>query len=163
MRASFPVASTNLEAAIGEPMAKANRRNQKLARPRIARRTDHFQSWERTLDAERQAKVSAAIDYVVAGGPTLGSPHVEKIQRTSLHKLKEVRVDRGIRVLFAFDSNRDPVMLLGGDKTGKWNHWYRPNIELAEGLYAEHERSIGKESRCLSRGAASRTPTEMSR
>jgi hypothetical protein len=61
--------------------------------------------------------VSAAIDHVVAGGPALGSPHVEKIQRTNLHKLKEVRVDRRIRLLFAFESNRDAVMLVGGDKT----------------------------------------------
>jgi hypothetical protein len=115
------------------------------------------------LNAERRAKVSAVIDYVVAGGPTLGSPHVEKIQRTNLHRLKEVRVDRGIRVLFAFDSHRDAVMLVGGDKTAKWNDWYDPNIKLAERLYADHERSIGKESRCPSRGTARQTPTEMSR
>jgi hypothetical protein len=88
------------------------------ARPRTAHRTDHLQSWERTLDAERTVKVSAAIEHVVAGGPTLGSPHVEKIHRSNLQKLKEVRVDRGIRLLFAFDSNRDAVMLVGGDKTG---------------------------------------------
>jgi hypothetical protein len=144
-------------------MGKAHRRDVMPARPRTAHRTDDFQSWERTLDAERRTKVSAAIDHVVAGGPTLGSPHVEKIQRTNLHRLKEVRVDRGIRLLFAFDSNRDAVMLVGGDKTGKWNRWYRPNIELAERLYADHERGIGKEPRCLSRGAARRTPTEMSR
>ena len=103
------------------------------------------------------------IDHVVDGGPTLGSPHVEKIQRTNLHRLKEMRVDRGIRVLFAFDSNRDAVMLVGGDKTGKWNGWYEPNIKRAERLYADHKRSIGKESRCPSRGSARQTSTEMSR
>lgn len=144
-------------------MAKADGRHLMPVRPRTAHRTDHFETWERTLDAERRAKVSAAIDHVVAGGPTQGSPHVEKIKRSNLHKLKEVRVDRGTRLLFAFDSNRDAVMLVGGDKTGKWNHWYPPKIERAERLYADHERSIGKEPRCLSRGTARRTPTEMSR
>jgi hypothetical protein len=144
-------------------MAKAYGRDLIPARPRTAHRTDDFQSWAQTLDAEREAKVSAAIDHVVAGGPTLGSPHVEKIRRTNLHKLKEVRVDRGIRLLFAFDSNRDAVMLVGGDKTGKWNRWYPENIKLAERLYADHERGIGKEARCPSRGAARRTPTQMSR
>jgi hypothetical protein len=146
--------------AIDGPMAKARDRDVMPARPRATHRTDLFQSWERTLSAERRAKVSAVIDHVVASGPTLGSPHVEKIKRTSLHRLKEVRVDRGIRVLFAFDSNRDAVMLVGGDKTGKWNHWYDPNIKRAERLYADHARSIGKESRCPSRGAARQTPTE---
>jgi hypothetical protein len=140
-------------------MGEVHRRDVMPARPRTVHRTDDFQGWVRTLDAERRTKVSAAIDHVVAGGPTLGSPHVEKIRWTNLHRLKEVRVDRGIRVLFAFDSNRDAVMLVGGDKTGKWNGWYRPNIERAEHLYAEHERRIGKEPRCLSRGAARQKST----
>jgi hypothetical protein len=144
-------------------MAKARGRGVVSARQRATHRTDEFQSWEQTLDAERRAKLSAAVDHVVAGGPTLGSPHVEKIQRTNLHKLKEVRVDRGIRVLFAFDSKQDAVMLVGGDKTGKWNRWYPPSIKRAERLYADHERNIGKEPGCLSRGAVRRAPTEMSR
>jgi hypothetical protein len=144
-------------------MGKAHRRDVVPARPRTVHRTDDFQRWQQTLDAERRTKVSAAIGHVVAGGPTLGSPHVEKIKRTNLHRLKEVRVDLGIRLLFAFDSNRDAVMLVGGDKTGKWNGWYEPNIKRAERLYADHERSIGKEPRCLSRDAARRTPTENSR
>jgi hypothetical protein len=148
---------------IGERMAKSHGRDVATARPRATHRTDDFQSWERTLSEERRAKVSAMIDYVVAGGPNLGAPHVEKIRRTNLHRLKEIRVDHGIRVLFAFDSNQDAVMLVGGDKTGKWNRWYDRNIERAEQLYAEHKRSIGKESRCPSRGAGRRTPTEMSR
>ncbi len=140
-------------------MAEANGRPVK----RTEARTDEFKTWTRTLDGERKAKVSGAIDRVVAGGPTLGAPHVEKIRRTNLHRLKEVRVDRGIRLLFAFDSNQNAVMLLGGDKTGKWNNWYPKKIELAERLYADHERDIGKESRCLSQRAAVRKSTGRSR
>lgn len=80
-----------------------------------------------------------------------------------MHKLKEARVDRGIRVLFAFDSNRNPVMLVGGDKTGKWNRWYPPMVRLAERLYLQHERSIGKEARCLTQREARRTGSQISR
>lgn len=100
---------------------------------------------------------------VVNGGPTLGRPHVDGIHGTRLHKLKEARVDRGIRVLFAFDSNRNPVMLVGGDKTGKWNRWYPPMVRLAERLYLDHERSIGREAWCLSQREARRTSAQMSR
>ena len=86
-------------------------------------------------------------------------PRVDAIQGSRLAKLKEVRVDRGIRMLFAFDSNRDLAMLVGGDKTGKWNRWYKPNIERALKLYAEHERRIGKEPpSCLSHRTGARTP-----
>ena len=80
-----------------------------------------------------------------------------------MRKLKEARVDRGTRVLFAFDSNRNPVMLVGGDKTGKWNRWYPQKIRLAERLYVDHERSIGKEARWLGQRDAGRTSTQISR
>jgi hypothetical protein len=100
---------------------------------------------------------------VAAAGPTLGRPQVDVIHGSRVHKLKEARVDHGIRVLFAFDSNRDPVMLVGGDKTGKWNRWYPQMIRLAERLYLEHERSIGKEGQCLNQRAVHRTGSQISR
>lgn len=83
--------------------------------------TAEFQRWSQTLNAERRAKVSAALARIAEGGPTLGRPRVDVIHGSRVHKLKEARVDRGTRVLFAFDSHQNAVMLLGGDKTGKWN------------------------------------------
>jgi hypothetical protein len=53
-------------------------------------------------------------------------------------------------------------MLLGGDKTGTWNRWYDKNISRAEQLYAEHERTIGKGTQCLSRGETGRTSSPRS-
>ena len=100
---------------------------------------------------------------VAADGCTLGFPRVNHIRHSNLHKLKEVRVGRSIRILFAFDSNQDAVMLVGGDKAGRWNRWYPPQIKRAEALYAEHERSIGKEPRCLSQREAGRTSSQRSR
>ena len=125
--------------------------------------TPYFTRWLGGLDAERSRAVTGAVDRLVAGGPTLGRPFVDRIHGSSVHKLKEVRVPSGIRLLFAFDSNRDLVMLVGGDKTGKWNRWYPPMIRLAERLYVDHERSIGKEARCLTQRDAGRTSGRMSR
>lgn len=122
-----------------------------------------FQRWLGTLDAERKAKVTGAIGRIVVGGPTLGRPHIDVIHGSRIRKLKEARVDRGVRVLFAFDSNQNAVMLVGGDKTGKWNRWYPQKVALAERLYADHERSIGKEPRCLSQREAARTSSQRSR
>jgi hypothetical protein len=115
------------------------------------------------LNAERRAKVEGALRRIIAGGPTLGRPRVDVIHGSRIHKLKEARIDRGMRVLFAFDSNQNAVMLVGGDKTGKWNRWYPRSIERAERLYDEHERSIGKEPRCLSQREAGRTSSQRSR
>jgi hypothetical protein len=126
-------------------------------------RTPEFERWFGTLDSERQHAVDGAERRVLAGGPTLGRPRVDVIHGGRLHKLKEARIDRGTRVLFAFDSDRNPVMLVGGDKSGKWNRWYPQKIASAERLYLEHERSLGKEPRCLSQRQAVRASADRSR
>jgi hypothetical protein len=125
--------------------------------------TAEFQRWSRTLAPERRANIKGVLARIAAGGPTLGRPQVDVIHGSRMHKLKEARVNRRIRVLFAFDSNQNAVMLVGGDKTGKWNRWYRQKIPLAERLYLDHERSIGKEAHCLSQREAGRTSSQRSR
>jgi len=144
-------------------MAEMARRPSERKRARRVDVTAEFQRWFRTLDVERRAKVSGALARIADSGPTLGRPHVDVIQRSRVHKLKEARVDRGMRVLFAFDSNQNAVMLVGGDKTGKWNRWYPQKIQLAEQLYLDHERRNGKEARCLSQRGAGRTSSPRSR
>ena len=126
-------------------------------------RTAEFVSWSRGLSPELRSSVEGAIEQIVELGPTLGRPQVGTIKGSCLHKLKEARIDRGTRVLFAFDSNRNAVMLLGGDKTGKWNRWYPGKIRQAERLYLDHERSIGKEAGWLNRRTAARTTIPRSR
>lgn len=37
-----------------------------------------------------------------------------------------------IRILFAFDPARQAVLLVAGNKEGRWNDWYRAAIPLAE-------------------------------
>jgi hypothetical protein len=143
-------------------MAEAASRQVARQRLRVVT-TSEFQLWSRGLDPERRAKVRGAIARIVAVGPTLGRPHVDVIHGSRVRKLKEARIDRGTRVLFAFDSNRDLVMLVGGDKTGRWNRWYPRKIRLAERLYLDHERSIGKVAECQSRREAGRTSSPASR
>ena len=87
--------------------------------------TSEFARWWSGLGSERSAQVAGAIAHIVQSGPTLGRPHVDVIHGSRVHKLKEARIVRCVRVLFAFDSNRRAVMLVGGDKAGKWNRWYQ--------------------------------------
>jgi hypothetical protein len=67
---------------------------------------------------------------------------VDRVQGGGIHHLKELRpgsADRSeIRVIFAFDPSRSALLLLGGDKAGNWQRWYRQNIPLAERLYVEY-------------------------
>jgi hypothetical protein len=58
-----------------------------------------------------------------------------------VHNMKELRPgSRGrseIRILFVFDPWRSAILLVGADKSGDWQGWYRRAIPEAERLY-EH-------------------------
>ena len=58
----------------------------------------------------------------------------------ALTKGTAARLGRPVRdrVLFAFDPTRSALLLLGGDKAGNWQRWYRQNIPIAEQLYLEY-------------------------
>jgi hypothetical protein len=43
-----------------------------------------------------------------------------------------------IRIIFAFDPARSALLLLGGDKAGNWQRWYRDNIPFAEQLCLDY-------------------------
>jgi hypothetical protein len=40
-----------------------------------------------------------------------------------------------IRILFVFDPQRQAIVLVAGDKAGRWSRWYRENIPIAELRY----------------------------
>ena len=121
-------------------------------RPAAAVTTAEFERWRTGLTAEERQAVHGVITSIVKGDGTLGRPRLDGIHGTRLHKLKEARVDPGICVLFAFDSNRTPVMLVGAGT----NQWNPPTVRLAERLYLDHERSIGREAWRLGRREAGR-------
>lgn len=42
-------------------------------------------------------------------------------------------------MLFAFDRTRRAILLLGGDKSGDWSHWYATNVPIADDRFDEHQ------------------------
>jgi hypothetical protein len=56
-----------------------------------------------------------------------------------------VACGRSIRILFAFDPRRMAILLLGGNKRGQWERWYRISIPIADDLYDEHMETLKKE------------------
>ena len=98
--------------------------------------TDEFGAWWETLTEPERDRVAAAVRRLSERGPTLGRPYVDTI-RTSRHaNVKDLRPRGGnIRILFAFDPRRVAILLLGGDKTGRWQEWYEWAIPEADRLY----------------------------
>ncbi|WP_424211243.1 type II toxin-antitoxin system RelE/ParE family toxin [Streptomyces sp. BI20] len=86
--------------------------------------------------------VEAAVDVLAEVGPVLGRPLVDRIQGSRIHNLKELRPASSggseIRVLFVFDPSREVILLVAGDKAGRWNQWYREAIPVAETRYDEY-------------------------
>jgi len=94
--------------------------------------------WIMDLDPEDYPKIAPALDMLAEQGPALGRPVVAHV-KAKRHNLKEVRSSGGnLRILFAFDPDRTAILLLGGDKTGAWNAWYKQNIPVAEDLFDRH-------------------------
>jgi hypothetical protein len=97
----------------------------------------------RKADRETAALIGQAIHHVINGrGPDEGRLLVDRIARSQLHNLKELRPastgESEVRILFVFDRERQMVLLVAGDKSGSWNRWYETAVPLAEARYAEH-------------------------
>jgi hypothetical protein len=107
--------------------------------------TDEYASWFTALikeDLGSATLVAQAVAALREDGPSLGRPLVDRIKGSRIHHLKELRPgSRGrseIRIIFAFDPGRSALLLLGGDKGGNWERWYRDNVTAAERLYLEY-------------------------
>jgi hypothetical protein len=93
--------------------------------------------------------VAAAIDKLEQDGPTLGRPLVDKIKGSTLHNLKELRPGSAgtseVRILFIFDPARRAVLLVAGDKSGRWQDWYDEAVPVAEKRYERWMEGEGDE------------------
>jgi hypothetical protein len=95
---------------------------------------NEVRDWIDSLDEATHARVVAAIDLLAEHGPGLGRPLVDAIRGSTVANLKELRPGT-VRILFAFDPWRCSILLVAGDKAGRWNKWYREAIPLAEQRY----------------------------
>ena len=93
----------------------------------------------RSGDAVTRRLVAEAIDCLLDNGPALGRPLVDRIDGSRLHNLKELRPGSSgvseVRILFIFDPVRNAVLLVAGDKAGRWKEWYAEAIPAAEAAY----------------------------
>lgn len=110
--------------------------------------TDEFAEWYDGLEERHRERVAACVDLLEQKGIKLGFPHSSAIEGTSL-ALRELRVQshgHAIRVFYAFDPQRDAIVLIGGDKTGvSTDRFYRAYIPQAERILREYLAEIEEE------------------
>jgi hypothetical protein len=105
---------------------------------------DEVRDWIDGLDPTTHARVVQAIDLLAETGPRLGRPLVDTIHGSTMANLKELRPGT-VRVLFAFDPWRSSILLVAGDKAGRWNDWYAEAIPLAEHRYETYLKERAEE------------------
>jgi len=104
--------------------------------------TNQFRDWYATLGDDDTQAVNAGVDLLGERGPALGRPLVDTLSGSSIANLKELRPTTSLRVLFVFDPRRTAILLLGGDKRGQWQQWYRVAIPTAEALYERYLQEL---------------------
>ena len=105
-----------------------------------------IEDWLDTLDDRSVELVLAAIEVLAERGPNLGRPLVDTVTASRHRNMKELRPGSTgrseLRVLFAFDPERQAILLVAGDKACNWQRWYRKNIPVADDLLDAHLRRL---------------------
>jgi hypothetical protein len=99
-----------------------------------------FEEWFFTQDNEVQKSIAMVLDILEEQGASLGRPYADMIKGSTFTNMKELRVQHDgnpYRILFAFDPQRQAVLLIGGDKGGD-KRWYEKNIPIAERRFTEY-------------------------
>lgn len=110
------------------------------------------------FDSEFQALSEAVQDELFAQakvlellGPTLGRPRVDTLKGSRHANMKELRFDAddGVwRVAFAFDTKRQAILLVAGDKSGgSQDRFYRQLIRTADNRFDEHLKNLKKDKK----------------
>lgn len=109
--------------------------------------TDQFGQWWGDLTEDQQEALRARVELLEERGPDLGRPVVDTIVGSRHQNMKELRASKGaaLRVLFIFDPLRRALLLLGGDKSGRWERWYQEAIPQADALYDEYLQELRDE------------------
>jgi hypothetical protein len=103
-----------------------------------------YEVWFLALPEKDQKAIAIDLEVLRDQGPQLGRPYVDQVKGSKFPNMKELRTRSGSRVyrtLFAFDPERQAVVLTGGDKRGKsQQRFYRRLIARADAIYESHLR-----------------------
>lgn len=98
-----------------------------------------------------QDELLAHLKVLEQFGPGLGRPQVDTLKGSKHANMKELRfsADGGVwRVAFAFDPEREAIILFGGDKArSNEKRFYKDLIRNADARFDAHLKTLSKESK----------------
>ena len=95
-----------------------------------------YRDWFYGLSNQEAAAVQNVVHKLEIDGLQLGMPHSSAI-KGARHALRELRPKQGrspLRVLYAYDPERQIILILGGDK-GADERWYGRAVPKADDLF----------------------------
>lgn len=113
---------------------------------------DEFAPEYREFPGEVQIELAALLVNLRERGPLMGRPFVDTLNGSSNANMKELRfkADGGVwRVAFAFDPQRQAVLLVGGNKSGiSERRFYRELIRVADERFERYLKALRLQKGC---------------
>jgi len=110
---------------------------------------DEFEPEFDDLHEEVRTEILALARLLQRFGPELGRPRVDTLNGSRHANMKELRfnaADGEWRVAFAFDTKRNAILLVAGDKSGVGEkRFYRGLVRRADGRFDAHLARLKKE------------------
>ena len=112
---------------------------------------DAFDAEFSSLKEDLQDELLAHARLLAEFGPNLGRPTVDTLKGSRHTNMKELRFScngQVWRVAFAFDPQRQAILLVGGDKGGAdQRRFYKRLINVADDRYDEHLGTLTQQSK----------------
>ena len=107
-----------------------------------------------------QDELLAHANLLAQFGPNLGRPTIDTLKASRHANMKELRFtwsNEVWRVAFAFDPQRQAILLVGGDKGGAdQRRFYKRLISVADDRYDEHLATLDQQCKESNHGKKTR-------
>jgi hypothetical protein len=121
---------------------------------------DAFDAEFEALVDELQDELLAHAKLLAAFGPDLGRPTVDTLKGSRRTNMKELRFSwngQVWRVAFAFDPQRQAILLVGGDKGGAdQRRFYKRLLTVADARYDDHLVTLSQSTKESKHGKKTR-------
>lgn len=112
---------------------------------------DEFEGEFAALAEDVQTEILALARLLQEFGPQLGRPRADTLKGSRHANMKELRFEAtggAWRVAFAFDTKREAILLVAGDKSGgSEKRFYRELIRKADMRFDAHLARLRKEGK----------------
>lgn len=121
---------------------------------------DAFDTEFSNLTEDLQDELLAHAQLLAECGPGLGRPAVDTLKGSRHTNMKELRfawAGQVWRIAFAFDTQRQAILLVGGDKgRADQRRFYKRLIHVADTRYDEHLGTLSQQSKESNHGKKTR-------